>query len=1105
MCFFPPLFCELSLLPPSSQISFHSYMPTPPLYPSLPSSPVPPHPVLPPSPHISLPNNKWSNLLPAINDNPSFNLPPPNTSLPHDQSESELPHPNLTCLYTDIPSFLNSHTNSKTKIIASLNIQSLQSKYDSLKQFLSSVSSRKIPLDILALQETWHIPYPSLIPFPNYNLIHSSRPTGRGGGIGFLVNSSLQFKKIHNLSPFIPYVFESLTIEIKTSSSQKTSFTSIYRSPTPPNHLSSSQQLSLFNDNLDALLHNLSQSYNSSYIMLDSNINSLSPSPHLSTYNETISSNGFSQTILKATRIQNNSFSLIDHILTNNSSPNLTSGVMLSDISDHFLTFLLSPIPHFPKMQHDLPSRTFDVESISKFKIDLSSITWNDVLSDEDVDSSYGKFWSTFKTLFNLHFPLIKAKRNKNHHPLQNYMTKGLLISRSTKLSLHKHSILNPSPLNISKYRSYRNLYNKLLRTSKKLYFERNFKKYKKDPKRTWSLIREALHFSPKYNLITDINAGDTSLVNDLDIANEFNRFFASAGKNISNSIPPTSLTPESFLTPNNAPDLTLYELSPTAIVDILKLLQPKRSVDIDGLSFFLLKQISFQIAIPLSHIFSLSLKNGIFPSALKLSRVIPLYKSNDPSLCDNYRPIALQSCIAKILEKYVSIQLSNHLDLNHLLHPHQYGFQKYKSTEHNLFSAINFISSALNNNEFCLGIFLDLKKAFDVCSHEILLKKLSHIGVLGSALDWFKSYLSNRTQRVEINGVLSNPEDIDISVLQGSILGPILFLIYINDLPNCTSLFTLLFADDTQALARGNNIPMLVDRVNLELYKLASWFRANKMAVNISKTKFILFHNKGKKYNPEDLKILFNNNEPNQNDPTLIQQLERIHSNHKDPSKQHYKSLGILFDEHLSFSHHFSYLHSKLSRTIFILNRAKHFLPLRILKTLYFSLFHSHLSYCPSITSCASPALTNKIFLLQKKAIRIISGAAYAAHTDPLFKSNSILPYPKILLQANYLLLHSIHHNYSPSSLRNIFPKNNERNIDYDLRNQNAYIIPIPRNNSLKRFPLYSYPTLFNSDDGILLNQNPTTFKIAIKSKLLGTYDHLNEHFDRLLIQYPP
>ncbi len=185
-------------------------------------------------------------------------------------------------------------------------------------------------------------------------------------------------------------------------------------------------------------------------------------------------------------------------------------------------------------------------------------------------------------------------------------------------------------------------------------------------------------------------------------------------------------------------------------------------------------------------------------------------------------------------------------------MYAHQYGFLPKRSTEQNLLQIVNYIAEAINDNMYCIGVFLDLRKAFDVCSHEILLKKLKKMGINGIAYDWFSSYLQGCSQCVDINGHFSDFIDLDISVIQGSTLGPILFLCYINDFWKCTNMFSVLFADDTTGLAKGANLQSVISFVNLELQKIANWFRSNKMQLNASKTKYIIFRTKNKQIDPQ-------------------------------------------------------------------------------------------------------------------------------------------------------------------------------------------------------------------------------------------------------------
>jgi hypothetical protein len=241
---------------------------------------------------------------------------------------------------------------------------------------------------------------------------------------------------------------------------------------------------------------------------------------------------------------------------------------------------------------------------------------------------------------------------------------------------------------------------------------------------------------------------------------------------------------------------------------------------------------------------------------------------------------MVLYGSISKVLEKIVAQKLISHLLDNDLLYAHQYGFLPNRSTDHNLLQIVNYITKALDEGNFCIGVFLDLKKVFDVCSHEILLRKIQKMGIRGTAYNWwFENYLAGHTQFVDINGNKSDPLAINISVIQGSILGPILFLCYINDFYRATTLFSVLFADDTTDLGKGKNLRELTQYVNGELQKISYWFRANKMAVNTSKTKFIVFRTTGKRIAPEDCQLVFNSNEIGTiENPNLIVPIVRIH-----------------------------------------------------------------------------------------------------------------------------------------------------------------------------------------------------------------------------------
>ena len=524
---------------------------------------------------------------------------------------------------------------------------------------------------------------------------------------------------------------------------------------------------------------------------------------------------------------------------------------------------------------------------------------------------------------------------------------------------------------------------------------------------------------------------------------------------------------------------------TPEHVKKIIKGLAPKLSCDVYGTSTKLIKFIGDSIAIPLAHIFNLSLNSGDFPSKLKKCRVIPIYKAGNITECDNFRPISLLSSISKILEKIVAEKLISHLLSNNLIYQHQYGFLPKRSTEQNLIQITNYIAEAINENMYCVGVFLDLKKAFDVCSHDILLAKLKKMGIVGIAHKWFSSYLQGRSQCVDIGGNFSEFLDLDISVIQGSTLGPILFLCYINDFWTCTAMFSALFADDTTSLAKGPVLQDVIKFVNVELQKMANWFRANKMCLNASKTKYIIFRTQNKPVDPLLCNVYYNCTEIGQpDDPTMITQLERISF---EGSEKSFKLLGVYFDEYLSFKPHIDMLCTKISRSLFCLNRVKNFLDQESIRKLYFAMVHSNLAYGINVYGSANKTNLGKLVVKQKQAIRTVCNVNYRDHTVPLFKKLKVLPLEKLIEYARIKFMHNFHFKRLPLSFANTWMSNIERNPDRALRNANDLYIPPHRVEIVKRLPLCSFPEAWNSAPGNKLNPRQHSYLKELKSIMLS------------------
>jgi hypothetical protein len=344
----------------------------------------------------------------------------------------------------------------------------------------------------------------------------------------------------------------------------------------------------------------------------------------------------------------------------------------------------------------------------------------------------------------------------------------------------------------------------------------------------------------------------------------------------------------------------------------------------------------------------------------------------------------------------------------------------------------------------------------------------------------------------VDINGHFSNTLNLTCGVFQGSILGPLLFLCYINDLFNATDLATYLFADDTTCLAEHKNLNELITFVNSELQKLAVWFKANKMAVNVKKTQYIIFRTRGKKIDTNGLDVVFNSNDLNtvNPDPSLIHKLDRVCDSNNDDNMKSFKLLGVYFDEYLSFNKHISILAAKLSRANFLLRRVSNFVSNNTMRKLYFSLFHSHLLYCSNIYSCTSLANINRISILQKKSIRIITRSGPYAHTEDLFLTNRVLTFENIISMNKLLFMHSIAYNYAPPSFDNTWQKNDIRGTGYNLRNDDFFILPLARIELFRKSPLYALPLAWNTlPEHIRYQHNRCTFKIALTDYLFENH----------------
>ena len=413
-----------------------------------------------------------------------------------------------------------------------------------------------------------------------------------------------------------------------------------------------------------------------------------------------------------------------------------------------------------------------------------------------------------------------------------------------------------------------------------------------------------------------------------------------------------------------------------------------------------LLKKIIPHILTPLRHICNTSLEQGIFPDEMKIARIIPLFKSGDKQNVSNYRPISLLPQFSKILEKIFNNRLMNFLNSNNLLYLRQYGFRKNMSTSMAIMELVENITTAMDNGKFTIGVFIDLKKAFDTVDHSILVTKLDHYGIRGVAKQWLSSYLENRKQYVCFNGTDSGFLPITCGVPQGSILGPTLFLLYVNDLCNVsTRLTSILFADDASCFIEGTDLADMCVQLPSEMNKLSTWFKTNRLSLNVSKTNCMIF---GRPDKPEHHRVYIDN---------IV--IERVNCN---------KFLGVLIDSKLSWSDHVSYIRHKMSKNLSVMHRVKWLLNKSALYMIYCTLVLPYISYCCEIWGNTYKTRIQPLYIIQKRAIRICNHLEYRSHSKPAFFNLKTLTIADLVQFKSMVLMYKIYNNLMPSNILSYF-----------------------------------------------------------------------------------
>ena len=534
-------------------------------------------------------------------------------------------------------------------------------------------------------------------------------------------------------------------------------------------------------------------------------------------------------------------------------------------------------------------------------------------------------------------------------------------------------------------------------------------------------------------------------------IANSFNDYFVNIGSNLAAKIPSSEKHFSDYLQQTNK-ILVNEELTMEEFESAFNSIKKNKACGFDEINLNVIKSSFNELVVPIFHIFKLSLKTGCFPDKLKIAKITPLFKSGETDLLNHYRPISVLPVFSKILERIMYNRVYKHISDNSLLYEKQFGFQKECSTEHAILQLTKEIYESFDKKQFTLGVFLDLSKAFDTVNPDILLNKLTSFGIRGSYIDWFKSYLYNRQQYIYYDNKKLKIKTVTCGVPQGSILGPLLFLIYVNDLQHVSKIIKpIMFADDTNFFYSNKNIKLLFKPLNEELKRIQLWFNINKLSLNITKTKYSFFHSSACQDRiPLRLPELKINNITIKREPTM-------------------KFLGILLDENFNWKEHIKCIESKISKVLE---------------------FYTNQEFCSTNYGNAawgSTTKTNLTILLrrQKHASRIIYFEDRYTHAKPLMISLKALNIYQLNVYKILLFMHKVKNNNITHVFKQTF---SEVNNKYNTKSSKVnFYKPLFKTTFAQYAISYRGPHLRNTlVPKTLQNASFNTFKQKIKTMCL-------------------
>lgn len=885
-------------------------------------------------------------------------------------SQTDIPNINLNVNHEN--QFPRRIDNSFMNVL-SLNIQSLRNKLIDLSDY---IQTSKIKFHIIVLTET-HLRdnETKLFNIPKYDVQHCVRKSGRFGGVSIFVHQ--------DFSPF--NIIHSLDFEMNNSLLIKLTKFNL--------HIAAFYHCR--DSNFDNFLHHLDfvlDNYNNCYIFGDFNTDlcKLETDLKVKKYHDLVTSNGFfflnSFSKSMATRVdkRRETATCIDHILTDSIFHNssISFDIYIDDLYGDHKAILLSV--KNPKVKNISNPSYFEFK-----KIDHAKIISQDLISQVSVNN-FDEFQQDLKHIFQSNTKIYR-KKEKFRKPYMNLETLNYIqIKKNYQKLLKRYPFVKKVQ---ERFIYYRNLVTKKISKLKKNFYDKQFELCKDDPKKTWREINNILTNKsnpPPSNSITSIKVNNYITNNKIKIAENFNSFFTTIVDSIHSEI---VIDQNTFNFLHNQENYNIqyeFQCPPTSqeeVLTIISNLSNSGAEDLNGFSNKLFKKYKISLSEPLAQLINTCLQNKNFPKCLKVAKVKPLFKNGDKQEMNNYRPVAISPIDSKIFESVLLSRIEDHLTRNEIICKYQFGYTKKSNCETAVLHVMNQIYSNLENKLITCAVFIDLSKAFDSLHHPLLINKLEKLKFSFSFLSLLKSYLSDRSQYVQIDDAKSQLLRIDKGVFQGSKLASTLFLIYINsifNLPLNGKLF--LYADDIALVYGEADITNLKSKIEYDLNVLDIWFSNHFLKMNTNKTNYVLFHGKTKLdyFTSPSLRINLNGK--------LIQRVDS------------FKYLGFWIDEELNFQTHIKHIKSKIIPMTFAIRRIRPFISEATAKKLYFAHIQSHLLYMNPFWNIANDSQINSLAVAQRKSLRNVFNRYSYSPSSELF-SEQILPLCQ-LNQYNLLLL---------------------------------------------------------------------------------------------------